>query len=88
MKMKTDIPGFERGKLHCIDCGDELTKVFLAERLIAELRTKYCTSVAYFSTHGTAESVENLQSDHSGLVEIHTDNSRPRSGRMRQGSYA
>ena len=68
MKLKTDIPGFERGKLHCIDCSDELTKVFLAERLIAELRSKYCTSVAYFSTHDTAESIENLQSDHSGLV--------------------
>ena len=68
MEMKTDIPGFERGKLYCVDCSYELTKVFFAERLIAELRSKYCTSVAYFSTHGTAESVENLQSDRSGLV--------------------
>ena len=66
--MKTDIPVFERGKLYCVDCNYEFTKVLFAGRLIAELRSKYCTSVAYFSTHGTAESVEDLQSDHSGLV--------------------
>ena len=66
--MKTDIPVFERGKLYCVDCNYEFTKVLFAGRLIAELRSKYCTSVAYFSTHGTAESVENLQSGHNGLV--------------------
>ena len=68
MTILTDIPGFKRGELHCIDSSDELAKILFAAKLIAELRSKYCTSVAYFSTHGTAESVENLQSEHSGLV--------------------
>lgn len=68
MTVLTDIPGFERGKLHCIDSSDELAKILFAAKLIAELRSRYCTSVAYFSTHGTAGNVEDIQSDYTGLA--------------------
>lgn len=68
IKILTDIPGFEKGKLHCIDSSDNLAKVFLAASLIAELRRDYCTSVAYFSTRGTAKKIEELQEDHKDLV--------------------
>lgn len=68
MKVLTDITGFERRKLHCIDCNDDLSKVFLAGKLIGELRSRYCTSVAYFSTRGTAKNIETLQEGYCGLV--------------------
>ena len=68
MTVLTDIPGFERGKLHCIDSSNKLVKILFAAKLIAELRSRYCTSVAYFSTHGTAGNVEDIQSDYAGLA--------------------
>ena len=70
MTILTDIPGFKRGELHCIDSSDELAKILLAAKLIAELRSRYCTSVAYFSTHGTAGNVEGIQSDYTGLTGV------------------
>jgi len=61
MKILKDIPGFERRKLHCIDCDEEVNKIILAGKLISELRSKYGTSVAYFSSRGYANEVEKYQ---------------------------
>ena len=68
MKLLKDIPGFEHGELICIACSDKLDKIFFAGNLIAELRGKYCTSVAYFSTQVTAKEIEAFLRDRSGLV--------------------
>lgn len=68
MKLLKDIPGFEHGELHCIACSDKLDKIFFAGNLIAELRGRYCTSVAYFSTQGTAKEIEAFLQDRSGQV--------------------
>lgn len=67
-KLLTDIPGFERGRLHYIYGSAKQPKIIFAARLIVELRRKYCTSVAYFSTHGTAGDVEDFQRDRTGLT--------------------
>ena len=68
MKLLKDIPGFEHGELHCIACSDKLAKIFFAGNLIAELRGRYCTSVAYFSTQGTAKEIEAFLQDRSGQI--------------------
>lgn len=79
MKILTNIPGFERRKLHCIDCNNNFSKVLLAGKLIGELRSKYCTSVAYFSTRGTAKDIEAIQKDYSGLTgALYTENLKSR----------
>lgn len=41
---------------------------FSSPAIIAELRGRYCTSVAYFSTQGTAKEIEAFLQDRSGLV--------------------
>ena len=68
MTILTDIPGFERRKLHCIDSNEDFSKVFIAGRIIGELRGKYATSVAYFSTRDTAMDIERLQESYSDLI--------------------
>ena len=68
MEILSDIPGFERGMLYCINGSKDIPRVFFAAKLIAELRSKYCISVAYFSTRGTSKRIENLQSDYDGLI--------------------
>lgn len=66
--MMTDIPGFRRRELFCIACNNGSLKILAADDIIAELRSKYCTSVAYFSTRGKSKEVETLQNSRSSLV--------------------
>lgn len=40
MEILTDIPGFERGMLYCINGSKDIPRVFFAAKLIAELRSK------------------------------------------------
>ena len=68
MKVLTDIPGFERRQLHCICSNDDLSKILFAGKLIGELRSKYGTSVAYFSTRSTSEAIEDLQGQYDNPV--------------------
>lgn len=64
----TDIPGFERRKLLCLHSHDDFQKILLASKIIGELRSKYCTSVAFFSTRGLAEYIERRQGGYTELT--------------------
>lgn len=70
-KIFKNIPGCECRELHCIDCDDNVSKIFFAAKLIADLRRKYCISIAYFSTHGTSKDIiglHNLYNVHTGFL--------------------